>query len=255
LQGLTATYITKITGQGKPVILLHGFLEDHTMWEGLLPALLAWGFKVIEVDLPCHGLSRYTEEECSMSDMAESVVALVDYLQLENPHIIGHSMGGYVGLAILKTFAADLTLLHSNFWADDKVKKNNRNRVIEIVQKNKPLFVQEAIPALFYAANKAQLKNEIAALKVTAMGIPAKEIIAATRGLRDRPYQAEVMNKHKVNIIHGTQDPIISRKQLEKEIEQLEQDPDIFYIEDCGHMSFLEKPEQLIKALKQVLFR
>ena len=251
----TGTIHFTVTGLGMPVILLHGFLEDHTMWQPFVPTLTDWGYQVITVDLPCHGKSRFDGERCSMQEMAEGVVDLCQHLALTDPHIIAHSMGGYVGLEILNLYASKLTLLHSNFWADDTAKKKNRNRVIDIVQKNKRLFIQEAIPALFYKANKKKLVKEIDQLKKIALQISETEIVAATKGLRDRVQHYETMNEHEVNLIQGDQDPTIPQEKLNEEVKRLSRMPQVITISQCGHMSFLEQPAQLIKALKTVLFQ
>jgi len=65
----------KISGSGKPVLFLHGFLEDHSIWDEIYPVFVDAGFRIILVDLPCHGLSRFDGDNCSMSQMAEIIHA------------------------------------------------------------------------------------------------------------------------------------------------------------------------------------
>jgi len=65
----------KIKGKGRPLLFLHGFLENKEMWENILPSFSDSEYQLITVDLPCHGKSRYQNENCSMKEMAEGVAA------------------------------------------------------------------------------------------------------------------------------------------------------------------------------------
>jgi pimeloyl-ACP methyl ester carboxylesterase len=119
----------KRLGKGKPLLLLHGFLEDHSMWNPLIPFFNEWGYEVIVFDLPCHGMSRYAKESCSMEEMAACIHDFSLSKDINNARVLGHSMGGYVGLELLHLGNYDLTLLHSNFWEDSETKKRDRDRV------------------------------------------------------------------------------------------------------------------------------
>src|SRR5690606_26597669 len=105
-------------------------MEDSSVWDRLHPVFAEDGYCVITMDLPCHGKSRFNGEICEMTEMAEAVFAILYKFKFFNPIVIGHSMGGYVGLELMKLMACRLILLHSNFWEDPPEKKNDRNRVI-----------------------------------------------------------------------------------------------------------------------------
>ena len=79
----------RVTGKGDPVIFLHGFLENHSMWTDIAAEILDLGFKTIVVDLPCHGESRFSGEVCTMAFMAECVDVLckVDCMQAVHRYI------------------------------------------------------------------------------------------------------------------------------------------------------------------------
>lgn len=236
----------------RKLIFLHGFLEDHSMWEQITPAYQK-NFECILIDLPCHGLSRFVGEICPMSLMAEAVAALLTELSLENCTIIGHSMGGYVGLEILKLQKHHLILLHSNFWADPPEKKKDRDRVIKIVQNNKAKFIREAIPGLFAPVNKERCAEHIDQLIQEAIKIPANEIIAATAGMRDRQENYELMRHEHISIIQGQLDPIINSDTLIQELSIIKSPVPIKSIPNSGHMSCFERPRALIEALNHLL--
>ena len=85
-------------GTGIPVILLHGFLENSTMWDDLTPEL-SKKYRVICIDLLGHGNTACLGYIHTMELMAEAVEAIIKYLQIKQSVLIGHSMGGYVALA------------------------------------------------------------------------------------------------------------------------------------------------------------
>jgi pimeloyl-ACP methyl ester carboxylesterase len=242
------------SGQGaKTLLFLHGFLEDHSMWNSVYPEFVNAGFRCITVDLPCHGLSRFEGRSCPMIGMAAGVQHLLEDLDIPVATIIGHSMGGYVGLEMLRMARHDLVLLHSNFWADNERKKADRNRVIEIVKKNKNLFLQEAIPGLFSPENRVSCVRDIGVLIEKAMRIPASEIAAATAGMRDRRSSYDVFETHKIRMIQGQADPVVPRDILELECKKLPSPVVVNWIENCGHMSIWEQPAELIRVLNQIL--
>lgn len=249
------TIYYRVFGSGDPVIFLHGFLENHNMWNSIAPEIEALGFKTFMVDLPCHGQSRFEEEICTMNEMARAVDVLCAEEELDNPIVFGHSMGGYVGLELLKLRPIKLTLVHSNFWADPDEKKKDRNRVIEIVQSNKMRLINEAIPNLFSVENRTPCQPAITNLINEASTIPAKEICASTAGMRDRLDNSELMNQHDIYIIHGELDGIVKTQMLEDKISKLATLPTVFTIKNCGHMSIWERPEALINHLKVIVFK
>ena len=243
----------EIKGEGKPLLFLHGFLEDHAMWESIYTNFLVEGFQCILVDLPCHGNSRFEGDECSMGFMAEEVHQLLDFLKINEPIlVVGHSMGGYVGLELSQLRPTQLVLLHSNFWADSDSKKLDRNRVIKIVEQGKKKFIQEAIPNLFAPENRENCAAIINQLIEKASTIPYKEIQAATAGMRDRSAFKNT-EKSSFAMIHGELDPIISTKMVKEELSQLANKPQLINLQNVGHMSIWEDHPSLIKALKTLL--
>ncbi|MGI5143163.1 alpha/beta fold hydrolase [Streptomyces sp. CA-106110] len=90
-------------GSGMPVVLLHGFLFDQSMWRAQVAALSARGHRVITVDLPGFGASAVPEEPATMSTYSTAVAAIIDQLALPPVALVGYSMGGQV---TLDTYAA-----------------------------------------------------------------------------------------------------------------------------------------------------
>ncbi len=235
------------------LVFLHGFLEDHSIWDQIIPSFLQDGYQCLSIDLPCHGQSRFNEAICTMEFMANAVDALLSELKLSPRKVVGHSMGGYVSLELSKLRQIEPILLHSNFWADPEEKKNDRNRVIEIVKKNKALFINEAIPGLFAPINKANNKEVINQLIKKANLIPASEICAATAGLRDREAFYSLDNNQRFSILHGDLDPIIPTKKMLSELDKVANFHLFSSMPDVGHMGIWEDPKTVISSIKSIL--
>ena len=87
------------TGQGMPLILVHGFPMDHTTWQPVLPFLNDCA-RIILPDLRGFGKSPVSKGTYTMRLLAEDILRLMDLLKLEKAVIAGHSMGGYVALIL-----------------------------------------------------------------------------------------------------------------------------------------------------------
>jgi 3-oxoadipate enol-lactonase len=99
VRGLELAYEER--GTGVPVVLLHGFPFDHSLWREQT-ATLAASHRVITPDLRGFGASSVIDEPATMELMAQDVAALLDELKLERVVLGGLSMGGYVALAFYR---------------------------------------------------------------------------------------------------------------------------------------------------------
>lgn len=88
------------SGRGPALILLHGLFCNIGFWWFHFAPLLAENHRVVAVDLRGHGLSGMPSDAYRAVDMAEDIVALMDRLALSEAHVVGHSFGGAVALAL-----------------------------------------------------------------------------------------------------------------------------------------------------------
>jgi pimeloyl-ACP methyl ester carboxylesterase len=248
-QSTTVHY--QILGEGKPLVFLHGFLENSTMWNEFVEPLAKTN-QIILIDLPCHGKTRFEGELCSMTFMAETVNAVLETENIENPTIFGHSMGGYVGLELAKIAAINLVMIHSNFWEDSLQQKSDRDRVVDLVQDRKPFFCKVAIPNLFYPNNRKACEGIINDLIDQAIEIPTAEICAATLGLKTRFSNHDVVKNQEVSIIQGEFDTIMTLDEMTTQIETHFPTQTMHLIKECGHMSIWEKPEELLAIVTEI---
>jgi pimeloyl-ACP methyl ester carboxylesterase len=207
----------------------------------------------IFIDLPGHGKSALTDnsESPSIDFMANEVTKILNLLQIETYSVIGHSMGGYVGLLLKKNDprCTKLVLLNSNFWDDTEQKKKDRIRVAEIALKAKKIFIQEAIPNLF--GKPENFPNEIIQLKNEAMEMLPESIAYSSLAMRERNDFTDAIDSNPADyfIIHGILDRLVDADFLRK---QLSSDKNLFIIENAGHMAHIEQSEEVQDILKQV---
>ncbi|MEI6020288.1 MAG: alpha/beta hydrolase [Bacteroidota bacterium] len=244
------------TGKGRVVVLLHGFLGAHQIWEKTI-LNLSKSYRVIAVDLPGHGATPNFGYAHSMELMAKCVKAVLDSLRLKKYVLIGHSMGGYVALAFADLFPDNLKgicLFHSNAYADTLEKKSDRLRAIQLVKANKAVYTKTTIQNLFATKNLKYLKDEIAFAYQIAKLTNQRGIIAALHGMRDRPARDLLLGwlQYPIMLVIGELDNVLPYQQLLTQAEMM-RDKSILYLEHDGHFGFLESPRQSNKALRQFL--
>lgn len=241
----------RVIGEGYPVVFLHGFLESNTMWKSVVPKLK--GVKAILIELPGHGDSPFYPygEEMIIRDMSEDVNEVLKTLSIGNFSIVGHSLGGYVALDLKtidnKNTIEKVVLLNSHPWSDSEPKKKERTRVVNIVDHNKLLFLNEAIPNLY--RNPVKYKKEVQIQLREATKMTEVAIIQSLIAMRDRKAAMEIMKelKHDCLVIQGRYDHLISFNEMEEFTRKY---GNVYYlVEDAGHMAHHESEEEVIEQI------
>jgi len=245
-----------VSGKGRAVVLLHGFLGSSKSWE-ITTNALAKKFKVICIELPGHGQSDCYGYVHSMELMAQAVKAVMDNLRLKKYVLIGHSMGGYVSLAfaeLFPDFVRGLCLFHSTSYADSEQKKKDRSRAIKVVKNNHDIYVRATINNLFNTHQLKHLKKEILVTQQIARRTSKRGIIAALEGMKNRPSRDVVLHfaNYPVLFIIGKYDNLLPMQSLLDQAE-IAKHKDVLLLEKAGHMGFLEEPEICIKYLKRFI--
>jgi pimeloyl-ACP methyl ester carboxylesterase len=244
------------TGKGRVVVLLHGFLGSHEIWRPVTDGL-SKSYRVIAIDLPGHGNTGCFGYAHSMQLMAKCVKKVLDSLKLKKYVIVGHSMGGYVGLAFADLFPDNLRglcLFHSTAYPDSEEKKKDRLRAINLVKASKTIYTKNTIRNLFATKNLKYLREEISFAAGIARQTTKQGIVAALYGMRDRPALDLILGlvEYPIMMVIGELDNILPKEQL-LEQSQLIKNKTILYLEHDGHFGFLESPKQSNKALRSFL--
>jgi len=243
-------------GKGRVVVLLHGFLGNRTIWKSTIEDL-SKSYRVIAIDLPGHGETPCFGYAHSMDLMAKCVKAVMDGLKLKKYVIIGHSMGGYVGLAFADLFPDSLKglcLFHSSAYSDSEEKKKDRLRAIHLVKASKTVYTKTTIRNLFASKNLKYLKEEVSFAAEIAKGTSQRGIVAALHGMRDRPGRDLILGmvEYPIMMVIGELDNVLPFELL-MEQSHLIKNKSILYLEHDGHFGFLESPKLCHKELRKFL--
>lgn len=249
-----AVEIISGTNDAKTLVFLHGYLLSSSQWVKLALKRAPW--RSVLLDLPYHG-----ENKAALLSQ-KSIKAYADFVQLElqkigieRYHLVGHSMGGYVGLELLESDPNldKLILLHSNIWADSEERKRNRERVAAVVKRNKTLFLRESLPLLFKDKHKHQ--SVILELIREASAMSAEGIAHGALSMRDRHDKFELVRKNaqRIFFIQGSHDALIPLHEAQEVWNKYASEAHFFVIPDCGHMSHFERPKTLRKLLEDVV--
>jgi pimeloyl-ACP methyl ester carboxylesterase len=244
-----------IKGEGPTAVLLHGYTESRQIWFDFAEKL-SREYTVVMPDLPGHGESSLTPD-LSMDSMADMVYELISHLEIPDIILIGHSMGGYVSCRFAEKYPSKvkgLGLFHSSARADTPEIRENRMRTIEIIEQNHSEFLTQFIPSLFYEGNRGNLEEEILFLQNSAAQMSAETLIAAQKAMADRQGSLELLTSasYPMLFIIGKQD---SRVDFSKVFAQaaLPEKSFVLLLDNCGHMGYLEKPDETFAALKGFL--
>ena len=181
-------------GKGDTIVLLHGFLENSTMWKDLIPKI-SKSNRVISIDLLGHGDSGCIGYVHTMEMMAEAVATVLNNLKLDKVTLIGHSMGGYVALAFIEMYPKKvngLCLMNSTTVADTIERQINRDRAIAAVKQNHKSFISMSVSNLFAPDNRERFDKDIEKVKHEALKMPLQGIIAALEGMKIRKERSVV---------------------------------------------------------------
>ena len=230
-------------GTGQPIVLIHGYMETSEVWKSFADRV-SQNFRTICIDLPGHGLSDLCHEVNIMELMAESVITVLDSLNISKALLVGHSMGGYVALTALKLFPerlSGITLFNSHPFADSPEVIEKRNKNIALVEAGKkdsiiPSFVQNLYAKIIPEAVDRSLS--------IASGISDKTIIADLKGMRERPSRVGLVEAGKVPLlwILGDKDIHINCNEVLKTV-KLPSNSEVTILSGTGHIGFIEAEE------------
>jgi pimeloyl-ACP methyl ester carboxylesterase len=243
-------------GKGTAVVLLHGFLENKTMWDKYVSAL-SKNHRVITIDLLGHGETECLGYVHTMEDQADMIFAVLISLRIRKIVLVGHSMGGYVALAFAELYPDNvkgLFLLNSTSRADSDERKINRNRAIKAVKQNHTNFVRISISNLFSEDNREILAKEIEKVKLEALKTPLQGIVASLEGMKIRKDREVLLHfaPYPIQLVLGKKDGVLIYDDTIDQIEGTKVELTTF---PDGHMSHIENEAELKKVLSDFLKR
>jgi pimeloyl-ACP methyl ester carboxylesterase len=241
-------------GKGTAVVLLHGFLENRSMWDTYIPELTK-KYRVITIDLLGHGGSGCLGYIHTMEDNADVVYEVLSTLKIKKAILTGHSMGGYVALAFAELYPEKikgLVLINSTSKPDNEERRQNRDRAIKAVKQSYTNFVSLSIANLFSEDNRDKLKEEIEKVKVQALQTPLQGIIASLEGMKVRKGREVLLHNstYPKMLVLGKKDPVLN---YEENVEQVKGTSVTLITLPDGHMSPIENRDELLKVILDFL--
>ncbi len=253
MAGSTALHVCDSQAGEKCVVLLHGYLESMLVWEDFIPYLYK-EVRVITLDLPGHGISVVTGEIHTMDFLADTIADALKALGIEKCTLVGHSMGGYVALAFCERHSEmldGLVLFSSTPNPDTPEKAENRRREIALVKAGKKDMLARVAPAAGFAEqNRTRMRDYIEDLTEQVFITEDEGIVALLNGMIARRDQNEMLRRSPVPqlFILGKKDNYIPPEAAEKIIAEHPQ-AKVVWLENSGHMGFLEEPEAAARAI------
>jgi len=245
-------------GSGIPLVLLHGFPLDRRMW-GEQASDTSLRGRLIVIDLPGFGQSQ-PPKPFSIPSLAKSIRELLAQLDALPCVLAGLSMGGYIALNFVREFQRDLRgliLLDTRAEADTAQGKENRQKMIDLVRaKGSAAIADQMQPKLLSPDTVAHRPNQVRALRQMMEAVPAQTIEHALSAMRDRPDMTEVLTSIKTPtlVLVGDADEI-TPPAVAQSMQKKLPDAEMVVIQGAGHMSPLEQPAQVNRAIRNFLAR
>jgi len=239
-------------GKGKPIIFIHGYPLDHTIWLPLVPELEKHAWLILP-DLRGHGQSPAPAGVYSMELLAEDILALMDEMGLEKAVIAGHSVGGYIALHFARDFPerlAGLALVASHCFSDPPELKQNRLDTAEKVERTgKADFIGESMLPNLTPDKALQEKLRLIMEKAKPAGVAG-----ILRGMAQRKDTCEVLSNLNVPavIIAGELDKHLPIEKAQQMADMMKK-PWLEIIPGAGHMPMMESPQKVSQILLSLL--
>lgn len=242
-----------LKGEGLPLVFVHGFCEDSSVWDEILKRFP--DRNIIRIDLPGFGQSEQIKDY-SIPRFAQMVYELLDSLNIKACIYIGHSMGGYVGLELAKNnghILKGFCLFHSHPYADTPDKKLHRRKSIDFIQENGHIYyVKQLFPALFTKSYMSSHHLELAKMVFKASKYEATNIIAGLEMMMSRADNTAVLEHIEcpVLFIIGKEDTIVPAYLSDTALPNI---ASIQVMKKVAHMGMLESPKKCEVMIKDFI--
>jgi pimeloyl-ACP methyl ester carboxylesterase len=240
-------------GVGVPVVLLHGYPLSAEIWTPVRPAIEQVA-RLITPDLRGFGGSDKPAGDYGMSALADDVVQLLDRLDLERVVLGGHSMGGYVALALAEGHPErllGLVLVGSKASADSAEGRAGRDLAIEAIRTSGGApFVDGFVPRVVSRSTLERAPRFAAELREIAGLVPDHVLIGCQRGMAERPDRGAMLAGLSVPVlvVVGSEDPFAPPDGARALVASV-RDGTLAVIPDAGHTPSVERPIPTANAI------
>ena len=247
------------TGIGRPVVLIHGYPFNRTLWNEQVAAL-STSYRVVAPDLRGFGESDASDGAATMNRLAQDVALLLDHLGITRATIGGLSMGGYVALAFYKQFPSRvraLILADTRAQADTEEAKQTRAQHAEkALAEGMAGIADIMLPKLLTPETVSKRPEIVKRVRDMMLKTKPQGAASALLGMAEREDLSEFISSIRVPtmIVVGREDAITPAADSEKMQSKIASSR-LVVIENAGHVSNLEQTEQFNFALLRFLDR
>lgn len=251
----------RVDGSGaSAIVLLHGFPLTANIWDAQAETL-EHTHRTIRPDLRGMGASAATDGPYLMETLAGDVAAILDAMGVERAAIVGHSLGGYVALAFARMFSERVThfgLVCSRLAADTESQAGARRELadrIESLESIEPA-IEAYVPRLIAEKTQLQRPELVERVRSFARETTPKGAAAMLRGMAMRVSGYDIAPDIAVPalVVAGGSDAIVPLAEAQENARALGRGQ-LACIEGSGHLPMMETPEQLTRALEELLAR
>ncbi len=243
---------------GDPIVLIHGFPLAREMWDAQAEAL-SRTHRTIRPDLRGMGKSSVPDGPYLMETLAADVAAALDALGIERAAIVGHSLGGYVGLAFARMFeerVSHLALVCSRLAADSPERAAARRELADQVEREACVraLTDAYVPALT-APQTARDRPDVAAyVRAVANRTDPVGAVSMLRGMALRASAEDIAGDFDmpVVVIAGGYDALIPVEEA-RAVARAFPRGRLIVCENSGHVPMLEEPQTVTDALTALL--
>ena len=245
------------TGVGQPVVLLHGYPFNRSLWNEQVSAL-SNSYRVITPDLRGHGESEATAGAATMNLMAQDVALLLDHLEIPRAVIGGLSMGGYVALAFYKQFPSRvraLVLTDTRAQADTEEGKQTRHQHAEkALAEGMAGIADGMLPKLLTPDTVSKRPELVKRVRDMMLKTKPEGAAGALLGMAERDDNTTLLSQITCPtlILVGEDDPITPVPDSEKMHREIAGSR-LVVLENAAHVSNLERTDQFNEELVRFL--
>jgi 3-oxoadipate enol-lactonase len=241
----------------RPIIFIHGFPLNKSMWKKQIGALKET-YRVITYDIRGHGNTDNGSVEFSIDLFVKDLISFMDALEIDKTILCGFSMGGYIALKAVKDYPMRfiaLVLSNTNCAADLPQAVVNRKRTIEILKEGTiGRFADENVKKLFANESLTLAIPEIEITRDMILGTSKQSLFSTLLALSARAETCSFLARIKVPvlILVGDQDAI-TPPDAARFMHGKIKGSTLHVFEHAGHLSNLEKPDEYNDQLKKFL--
>ena len=249
-----------VQGKGTPVVFLHGYPFDGSIWQGQVDHFSKEAH-VVAPDTSGFGLSPDLpgdSKDASMDAYADILAAVLKEKGQNNIVLVGHSMGGYISFAFLRRHAdmlRALVLVATKAGADTEVGREGRfKQAAAVEEKGAQAVVEAMLPKLFAPATYENKPELVETIRKTMLSQNRHGIIAALHAMASRPNSAPDLAGINVPtlIISGAEDAIMPAAEADNLHANIRGSQHAS-IEGAGHMMMLEQADRFNETLSTFL--